>query len=443
MTEAGQSQEFLEKIFHLTEKGTTIKREILAGITTFVAVAYVIVVIPNIISLTGIPKEPVIAATILSTAITTLMMGLYANCPVALAPGLGGNAFFTYYICGTLKLPWQTALGAVFISGMVFLILTVCKARQAIICSIPDGLKSSIGVGIGLFIAFIGFKGAGIIVRDEANLMALGSLTAPTTLAATAGLFVTAVLMAKKINWAMIAGILFTTVLGMVCGLCPAPKSMADIISFNIPSMAGTFGQLDIAGAVEYGLFAVIFSFTVADLFDTMGTLIGVTTKAGMVKENGEIENLDQAMQVDSVGTILGSIFGVPTVTSYLESVVGVMTGGRTGLTAVVVAVCFFLSIFLAPLVTLIPGFATAPVLILVGSLMLSGISGIKFDDYTETLPAFMTIIMMPLTSSIATGFAFGFISHTVLKVCTGKAGEITPVMWIVSAAFLINLVIR
>ena len=443
MTEAGQNQGFLEKIFHLTEKGTTVKTEIVAGITTFVALAYIIFVNPSIISVTGIPKEAAIAATIWATALTTMSMGFYANYPVALAPGMGLNAFFAFYICGTLKLSWQTALGAVFVSGVVFLVLTICGARQAIVHSIPQCIKGSIGVGIGLFIAFIGLKGAGLIVADKATLLGLGNLTTTTSIVVIIGLLITAGMMARGFSGAILCGIIFTTVLGMCCGLCPTPKGISDIVSLSVPSMSATLGQLDLAGAWKYGLLSIIFSFTMVDLFDTMGTLIGVTSKAGMVKEDGDIENLDRALMVDSVGTMVGSVFGTPTVTSYIESAAGVSAGGRTGLTAVVVAVCFILSLFFAPLVGLVPGFATAPALILVGALMMTGVNTINFSDFTEGLPAFLTIIMMPLTSSIATGFAFGFISYVALKIFAGRVKDVTMVMWVVSFAFLINLAMR
>lgn len=433
----------LDAFFHLREKGSTVRTEIIAGLTTFVALAYIIFVNPAILADAGIPKEAAIAATIWSTALTTMLMGAYANFPVALAPGMGLNAFFAYYVVGTLKLSWQTALGAVFVSGVVFFILTMTGLRQMLVGAVPLNIKQAIGVGIGLFIAFIGLKGAGIIVPDKATFLALGNLHNTTTLLSIAGLLLTAVLMSRGVAGSILIGIIATTVLGMVCGVTRAPQGMGDIMSFSVPSMSATFGQMDLVGAWEYGIVAIIFSFTIVDLFDTMGTLIGVAGKAGMVDKKGNIEGLDKAFTVDSVGTMIGACFGTPTVTSYIESAAGVSEGGRSGLTSVVVAICFVLSLFFAPFVGLVPGFATAPSLILVGALMMSGVTFINFKDFSEGLPAFLTIIMMPLTSSIAMGFAFGFISYVVIKCFTGKIREINFVMWVITAAFVVNLAMR
>lgn len=439
----GQNTGALDSFFQLSENKTTVRTEILAGLTTFVALAYIIFVNPAILADAGIPKEAAIAATIWSTALTTMLMGAHANFPVALAPGMGLNAFFAYYVVGTLKLSWQTALGAVFISGVVFFVLTLSGLRQMLVRAVPVNIKRAIGVGIGLFIAFIGLKGAGIIVPDKATFLAMGNLAVPTTLLSIFGLLFTAVLMARGTKGSILIGILVTTVLGMACGVTRAPHGIGDIMSFSVPSMSATFCQMDLKGAWEYGILAIIFSFTIVDLFDTMGTLIGVAAKAGMVDKKGDIKNLDKAFAVDSVGTMIGACFGTPTVTSYIESAAGVSEGGRTGLTAVTVAGCFVLSLFFAPLIGLVPGFATAPSLILVGTLMMGGVTGIDFTDFSEALPAFLTIIMMPLTSSIATGFAFGFISYVVIKCCTGKMREINIVMWVITAAFIVNLAMR
>lgn len=439
----GQNTGALDSFFQLSENKTTVRTEILAGLTTFVALAYIIFVNPAILADAGIPKEAAIAATIWSTALTTMLMGAHANFPVALAPGMGLNAFFAYYVVGTLKLSWQAALGAVFISGVVFFVLTLTGLRQMLVRAVPVNIKRAIGVGIGLFIAFIGLKGAGIIVPDKATFLAMGNLAAPTTLLSIFGLLFTAVLMARGTKGSILIGILATTVLGMVCGVTRAPHGLGDIMSFSVPSMSATLGQMDLKGAWEYGILAIIFSFTIVDLFDTMGTLIGVAAKAGMIDKKGDIKNLDKAFMVDSVGTMIGACFGTPTVTSYIESAAGVSEGGRTGLTAVTVAGCFVLSLFFAPLIGLVPGFATAPALILVGTLMMGGVTGIDFTDFSEALPAFLTIIMMPLTSSIATGFAFGFISFVVIKCFTGKMREVNIVMWIITAAFVVNLAMR
>lgn len=441
--QAQAKQGFLERFFKLREKNTTVKTEILAGLTTFIALAYIIFVNPNILSEAGIPKEAAIASTIWIAALSTMVMGVFANYPVALAPGMGLNAFFAYYVCGTLGLHWTVALGAVFFSGVLFLILTVSHVRQAIINAVPQNLRVAIGVGIGLFIAFIGLKGTGLIIPDKATFIGLGHVTQPTTLLSLFGLVLTGALMARKVQGSILIGIVATTVLSMVLGYSPAPHGVGDIISTTLPHMGETFGKLDIVGAWNYGIVSIIFTFTVVELFDNMGTLIGLTSKAKLVKPNGEIENLDRALTTDAVGTICSSIFGTSTVTSYIESAAGIAAGGKTGLTAVTVSICFLIALLFAPLVGLVPGFATAPPLILVGALMMSEVGKINFVDFSDGLPAFLTIIMMPLTGSIANGFAFGFVSYVFMKTAVGKYKEVSWIMWLVSIAFVINLVMR
>ena len=434
---------FLDRFFKLREKNTTVKTEVLAGLTTFIALAYIIFVNPNILSEAGIPKEAAIASTIWIAALSTMVMGVFANYPVALAPGMGLNAFFAYYVCGTLGLHWTVALGAVFFSGVLFLILTVSHIRQAIINSVPQNLRVAISVGIGLFIAFIGLKGTGLIIPDKATFIGLGHVTNPTTLLSLFGLVLTGALMARNIQGSILIGIVATTVLSMVLGYSPVLHTIGDVISTSLPHMGETFGQLDIAGAWNYGIVSIIFTFTVVELFDNMGTLIGLTSKAKLIKPNGEIENLDRALTTDAVGTICSSIFGTSTVTSYIESAAGIAAGGKTGLTAVTVSICFLIALLFAPLVGLVPGFATAPPLILVGALMMSEVGKINFLDFSDGLPAFLTIIMMPLTGSIANGFAFGFVSYVFMKTAVGKYKEISWIMWLVSIAFVINLVMR
>ena len=436
-------QGFLDRFFKLSEKNTTVKTELLAGLTTFIALAYIIFVNPNILSEAGIPKEAAIASTIWIAALSTMVMGVFANYPVALAPGMGLNAFFAYYVCGTLGLHWTVALGAVFFSGVLFLILTISHIRQAIINAVPQNLRVAIGVGIGLFIAFIGLKGTGLIIPDKATFIGLGHVTNPTTLLSLFGLVLTGALMARNIQGSILIGIVATTVLSMVLGYSPVPHTLSDVISTSLPHMGETFGQLDIAGAWNYGIVSIIFTFTVVELFDNMGTLIGLTSKAKLIKPNGEIENLDRALTTDAVGTICSSIFGTSTVTSYIESAAGIAAGGKTGLTAVTVSICFLIALLFAPLVGLVPGFATAPSLILVGALMMSEVGKINFVDFSDGLPAFLTIIMMPLTGSIANGFAFGFVSYVFMKTAVGKYKEISWIMWLVSIAFVINLVMR
>lgn len=437
------NQGFLERFFKLREKNTTVKTEVLAGLTTFIALAYIIFVNPNILSEAGIPKEAAIASTIWIAALSTMVMGVFANYPVALAPGMGLNAFFAYYVCGTLGLHWTVALGAVFFSGVLFLILTVSHIRQAIINSVPQNLRVAISVGIGLFIAFIGLKGTGLIIPDKATFIGLGHVTDPTTMLSFFGLVLTGALMARNIQGSILIGIIVTTLLSMVLGYSPVPHAIGDVISTSLPHMGETFGKLDIAGAWNYGIVSIIFTFTVVELFDNMGTLIGLTSKAKLIKPNGEIENLDRALTTDAVGTICSSIFGTSTVTSYIESAAGIAAGGKTGLTAVTVSICFLIALLFAPLVGLVPGFATAPPLILVGALMMSEVGKINFVDFSDGLPAFLTIIMMPLTGSIANGFAFGFVSYVFMKTAVGKYKEVSWIMWLVSIAFVINLVMR
>ena len=434
---------FVERFFKVREKGSTVRTELLAGMTTFIAMAYILFVNPNILADAGIPKEAAIASTIWIAALASLAMGIFANYPVALAPGMGLNAFFAYYVCGVLGLHWTVALGAVFFSGVLFLILTVGGIRQAIINAVPRDLKYAISVGIGLFIAFIGLKGTGLIVENSATYVSLGHVTAPTTLLSLFGLLLTAALMARNVHGSILIGIFVTTILAMILGMTPAPKGITDIVSTSLPHMGETFGQLDLAGAWHYGLISIIFTFTVVELFDNMGTLIGLTTKAKMIRPDGHIENIDKALTTDAVGTMVSAVFGTSTVTSYIESAAGITAGGRTGLTAVAAGVLFLAALLFTPLIGLVPAFATAPALILVGALLMSEVGKIDFSDFTNALPVFLTIIMMPLTSSIANGFAFGFISYTVMKLCAGQYKKVSWIMYLVSIAFLINLALR
>lgn len=439
----GTPPSFIERYFKVREKGTTIRTELIAGVTTFIAMAYILFVNPNILADAGIPKDAAIASTIWIAALASLAMGAFANYPVALAPGMGLNAFFAYYVCGVLGLHWTVALGAVFFSGVLFLILTVGGIRQAIINAVPRDLKLAISTGIGLFIAFIGLKGTGLIVENAATYVALGHVTSPTTLLSLFGLLFTAALMARNVHGAILIGIFVTTILAMAFGMTPAPQGFGDVVSTSLPHMGDTFGKLDLAGAWNYGLVSIIFTFTVVELFDNMGTLIGLTTKAKMVKSDGRIENIDKALTTDAVGTMVSAVFGTSTVTSYIESAAGIAAGGRTGLTAIAAGVLFLAALLFTPLIGLVPAFATAPALILVGALLMSEVGKIDFSDFTNALPVFLTIIMMPLTSSIANGFAFGFISYTVMKLFAGQYKQISWIMYLVSIAFLINLALR
>ncbi|MBQ2245827.1 MAG: NCS2 family permease [Selenomonadales bacterium] len=433
----------LEKLFHIKERGSSVRTEMIAGLTTFVTISYVIFVIPNMLCDAGMPKEAAIAATMYATIMATILMGLVANYPVAVAPGLGINAFFAYYVVGFLGLPWQTALGAVFISGMVFLLMTFGGIRQAIIRAVPQNLKTAIGVGIGFFIAFIGMKNAGIVVDDPATFVTLGNIMHGPAMLATLGVILAGALMAKRVQGAMLISIFVLTVAGMFMGIVPQPTSINDIVSFDLPSLGGTFMALDIAGALEFGLFSIIFTFTIVELFDNMGTLIGLTRKAKLMDEKGEVQDLDRALTADAVGAVAGSVMGTTTVTAYIESATGIAEGGKTGLTAFVVAGLFAVALFFAPLVGLVPAYATAPALILVGALMIMEVRGIDFDDLTEGIPAFLTIVMMPLTFSIANGFAFGFISYAFLKLIAGRAKEVHYIVWLVAFAFIANFFMR
>ena len=431
------------RLFHLDRHGTNIKTEFTAGVATFMAMAYIIFVNPAMLADAGMPREAAFAATVWAAAITSIFMGVWANMPVALAPGMGINAFFAYTVVNGMGLPWQTALGAVFISGVVFFLLSVTRLREHIIQAVPINLKLAISVGIGMFIAFIGLRGAGIIVDDPATFVAFGDMTNPTTLLAITGLLVTGSLMALQIHGAILLGILFTTGAEMLTGIGPVPHSSSEVFSLDLPSFMPTFLQLDVVAALNYGLFSVLFTMTMVDLFDTMGTLIGVSRKAGLMRADGSIEGVNKALVVDSCGTMLSGLVGTPAVTSYLESAAGIAEGGRTGLTAVTVGVLFLISLIFSPLVGIIQGYATAPALIVVGALMMQGVRDVDFSNMADALPAFLTIITMPLTSSIATGFGMGFISYVLIRACTGRAREVNFIMWTVAACFVVNFVLR
>ncbi|HJB65647.1 MAG TPA: NCS2 family permease [Candidatus Mailhella merdavium] len=435
--------DIINRLFKLKEHGTTLKTELTAGATTFIAMAYIIFVNPSMLADAGMSREAAFAATIWAAALTTLFMGLWANLPIALAPGMGINAFFAYTVVLGMGLPWQTALGAVFISGLVFFLLSITKLRERIIREVPLNLKLATAVGIGMFIASIGLKGAGIIVDDPGTLVALGKISEPATLLSLFGLLVTVVLMQLGIQGAMLLGILGTTVLGMVVGVGPAPAGIGDIMSLDVPSFLPTFLQLDIVAAVKYGLFSVLFTMTMVDLFDTIGTIIGLSRKMGLMKQDGQIEGLGRPLVVDSCGTMLSGLLGTPAVTSYLESSAGVIEGGRTGLTAVTVAVLFLVSLVFSPLVGIVQGYSTAPALIVVGTLMIQEVRNIDFSNMAEALPAFLTIITMPLTCSIATGFGMGFISYVIIRACIGRAKDVSLTMWIVSACFVVSFALH
>ena len=433
---------FLDKLFKLKQHNTTVRTELLAGLTSFLAMSYIIFVNPQILADAGIPHEAALAATIYISALVTLLIAFWANYPIGIAPGMGLNAFFAYTVVIGHGLSWQTALGAVFISGVLFFVLTVTKIRQLIIDHVPDVLKTAIVVGIGLFISFIGFTNAELVVADESTYVALGDVTAPGTLLALVGLVIAGVLMAKGVKGALLIAILATTAISMIFGYTAYPTSVSDVVSFSLPSLSETFLQMDIMGALGYGILSIIFTFTIVEMFDNMGTFIGLTKKAGLVDKDGKIMNIDRALQADAIGTMTSATFGSTALNAYVENATGISEGGRTGLTAVTIGVLFLASLIFAPLVGMVPTAATAPILILVGAFMLTEIKHLTFDDYTDVIPAFLTIVLMPLTYSIAEGLAFGFISYTLLKLLTGRHKELHWIMYVVTIAFVINFVI-
>ncbi len=429
----------LERVFKLSERQTTPKQEILAGLTTFMTVSYMVIVNPLILSDAGIPKEAALAATIYAIVFSTILMALWANFPIVTGPGMGLNAFFTYSVVLGQGLSWQTALGAVFISGILFFLLTVTGIRSKIVDAIPNVLKASIAVGIGLFVAFIGLKNAGLVVANESTFVGVGNVLDKGPLLTIFGLILAAVLMAKHVKGALIISIFATTAVAMVVGFQAPPTAISDVFSATPPTIGDTFMQMDLKGAIAYGIFSVVFSFTIVELFDTLATLIGLSKKANLVDENGKIPNLNRALAADSVGTMASAIFGSTALNTYIENATGIAEGGRTGLKALTVAVLFLCTLFFAPLIDFIPSVATAPALIIIGSLMLSDIKNVNFDDFTEVVPAFLPLIMMPLTYSIAEGLAFGFISYTAIKLFTGRYREIHWMMYIITIAFFIN----
>lgn len=438
--------QLLERLFHLKEHGTSVKTECLAGLTTFMAMCYILFVVPGMLADAGMPVAETAPAVVWVTVLATLGMGLWAGFPVAVAPGLGITAFFAYYVCGPAGYTWQTGLGAVFISGIIFLLLTVTRLRQMIIDAVPTDLKYAIVVGIGAFIAFIGMKNCGMVIPSPTTFVTLGNLGQPATLLAIGGVFLIGALMALRITGAMIIGIMSVTLVGMALGVTPTPT--ADAFSQGFAGMSTLFPReiflkLDIAGAMSHGLFSIIFTLTMVDLFDNMGVLIGLAQKAGFMRADGHIQGLDRALMTDSCATMASALLGTTTATSYLECAAGVAAGGRTGLTAVVIAGLFLLSLFLMPLVSLVPAFATAPVLIIVGALMMQEVIHIRFSDFTVALPAFLTIISMPLTFNIATGFGFGFVSFVGIKALTGRFKEVEPVMCAIAVCFAVNFALR
>ncbi|MGA9591968.1 MAG: NCS2 family permease [Candidatus Acidiferrales bacterium] len=425
----------LERYFKLSQHDTTVRQELLGGITTFMTMAYIVVVNPQILAQAGMPAEGVLFATCVSAAVATLVMGLYANYPIALAPGMSLNAYFTYSVCLGMHIPWQTALGVVFISGVLFLILTVTRVREQIVNGIPDCLKHSTAAGIGMFIAFVGLRNARIVVANQATFVGIGNFSDREVQTALFGVVLTLILMSRKVNGAILWGILGTALLGIFRGLSHWPSAL---VSMPHPSL--TFLKLDLRGAVHLGLFEIIFAFLFVDLFDNIGTLVGVCEQAGFVKD-GKIPRVGRALLSDAVGTVVGSLTGTSTVTSYIESAAGVAAGARTGLSNVFVAGFFAIAVFFSPLAAAIPNFATAPALIVVGALMTQSIAHVKWDDFTEGFPAFITMLATPLTFSIASGLSLGLIAYTVAKAGAGRLREVSVLIWILSGLFSLRYV--
>ncbi len=427
----------LEKHFKLSEHNTNVRTEVIAGITTFMTMGYIIMVNPDILSATGMDFGALITATCLSAAISTIFMALYANYPFALAPGMGLNAFFAFTVVLGMGLSWEAALGAVFINGVIFLLLTLTTAREALFNAIPMNLKLATSVGIGLFIAFIGFTQAGIVVEDPDTYLALGNFHDPQVLLAIFGLIVAGLLLARGVRGALLISILITSFAGMVLGIVPWPEG---VIS-PPPSLVPIFSRMDIKGALKFGLIPIIFTFTFVDIFDTMGTLVGVASKAKMLDKEGRLPRINRALAVDAVGTVAGAVLGTSTVTTYVESASGVAEGGRTGLTSLITGLLFILALFFSPIVAAIPGAATAPALILVGLFMMEPVLRINLSDYTEAIPAFLTIILMPLTYSIAEGLVMGVLSYVIIKLVSGRFKDVSPVMLFLGIFFIIRFI--
>ncbi len=451
----------LDKLFALSARRTNVNTEVMAGITTFMTMAYILFVNPSVLGAAGMDKNAVLLATAIGAGVVTMAMGLFVNYPIALAPGMGLNAFYAFTVVIGMGVPWPTALGAVFISGLVFILLTVTQIRQLLVEGMPMGLKQAITVGIGLFITIIGLKISGLmsirlslipetlgkIVAGHGNgtphyfetIIEMGKLTNPEVLLAIFGLIFIAVLMAKRVNGAMLLGIIVTTLLGIPMGVVKVPAGFTPVAIPNFSQNA--FLALDIPGAIHMGLLTIIFTFTFVELFDTMGTLVGTATRAGLTDAKGKFPGIGRAMMVDAAGVSFGALLGTSTITAYVESAAGIGAGGKTGLTAIVCGGLFLLALFFTPLVGLIPDAATAPALIIVGALMMEAIKNIDFSDFTESLPAFLTIVLMPFTYSIANGISAGLVMYPLLKLITGRGREVHWIVYVLAGLVICRFV--
>ncbi|PRR78894.1 putative adenine permease PurP [Clostridium liquoris] len=459
---------FLNSFFKLDENNTNVKTEVLAGFTTFITMAYALLVIPNILKFSGMNaqglkgdaaatlstlNDPIVASAFvgmcLTSAIGTIIMGLYGNLPFAVAPGIGLTAFFTYSVCLTLGYTWQQGLAAVFISGLLFIFITITSIREKIVEALPQNLKVAITGGIGLFVSLIGLKSGGIIVANPATLVSFGSFTNPHTILTLIGIITMVILMARNIRGAMLLSIVITTLIGIPMGI----TNITGLKPFSIPSsVAPTFLAFDFKGLITHNgtgfigaltsIFMVILTFSLVDLFDTIGTLVGTAEKANMILPDGKIKNMKKALLADAIATTISSLFGTTTTATYIESTAGIAEGGRTGLTSVVVGILFALSLFLGDLVGIIPAEATAPALIIIGSLMMSSVKNINFDDFTEAVPAFFTIAIMPFSYSIANGIAAGIIFYPIMKIATGKYKEVHPIIYVLAILFILRFIL-
>ena len=426
----------LEKFFHLKSNGTSVKQELLAGFTTFITMAYIIFVNPQMMSASGMDYGASFVGTCLAAALACIVMGLYSNWPVALAPGMGLNAFFTYTVVGEMGYSWEVALGAVFLAGILFVIMSVTPLRKWMLESIPLNLRIAMGSGVGLFIGFIGLKSGGIIIANEATFVSLGNFMQIETFLSAAGFLLIAVLASRNVTGAILIGVLAVTCLGLIFNNI----QFQGLVSYP-PSIAPIFLKLDILGALDVAMVSVIISFLFVNLFDTAGTLLGVANRAKLTDETGTIKNFDKALKADSGSSVAGSFFGCSPVTSYVESSAGVEAGGRTGLTAIFVGALFLVAIFFSPLAAIVPPYATAGALIYVAILMLSGMEKLDWSDFTELLPALIMIIMIPLTFSIANGIALGFISYVVMKIFTGDIKNISSGAWFLALIFMAKFI--
>ena len=449
----------LEKFFKLKENGTNVRTEVVAGVTTFMTMAYILAVNPSILSASGMDAQAVLIATAIASFIGTICMALLANYPFALAPGLGLNAYFAYTVCGSMGYSWQIALFAVFVEGLIFIVLSLTNVREAIFNEIPLQLKKGVSVGIGLFIAFIGLQNAGIVVNNDSTLVSIVDFTADfhtsgiSALLAVIGIFIIAVLYVKKVKGAILIGIFATWILGIICQLTGLYVVTPDAgyyslipawSSFNLGAISSVFGQCfkaDFSSLRAFDFVAIVCAFLFVDIFDTLGTLIGCATKADMLDKEGKLPRIKEALLADAIATTAGAVLGTSTTTTFVESSAGVAEGGRTGLSSVVTGLLFLLAVFLSPIFITIPSFATAPALLFVGFLMISAVTAIDFNDFTEAVPAYLALIAMPLTYSISEGIAAGVISYVVINLISGKAKKITPLMYVLAVLFICKFI--